>query len=951
MTTKLRMCFAPTCSLNQFGWPERRFDSTWTRSDHLIIPHQSIVPLTSALKAPSLPIDSTVFGAMDVDSHGLSFPEEVFHQVLLSCSPLDLYRVSQCNRSLRRLATASSLWEDHYYLYYKASVPARNPQDAEAIRRHRRRRRTEKMRAWIALCLAEEKPSSQPSQTSALPGCSLDELLGAASSSTSQSHSNAPDFYRIFSQRMNRDVSLMRDLRRHLELTSRSLRSAANIVATYGDDARQLLQCLIQDQQIDEDALTDMSQSSHLQSKDATDDWPTAYGVHTRIATRQRPHPSLRYCISLSYHASAWLSHLQRREAITKIRRIRVDHEYGRRLNGDLRRRAFVRSTEVEESLQLLALFRGGEVQELSEYFDLLALHVYLRLVSEDSKQAPRDTEASHSQKTRTRHLVLRIVALLNGLKYGIADPITFLDLDNSFLHISTMCPQNRKTLPLTMTVIFCAVARRLGIAAAPCDTPGRILAVVADNPLTGDGPQTPSFYVDSSDPANPISESKEISRWTASIYPQFQGPESADGLAYMQEIHMSPASAMQMMMRSARNILNAVQNGRGMPRVVHVGANAPSEGEANIRGSSDDASNGATTSVPSVLSTLETFLSSHPASALSRNDTVNELGILQPLHPSTAHVILPTHRRGISQPDEDEDALFCSAWVMTELGDELGQRGRQWIITQIGQSYELDVMLIPRGEEYARAHGVQYQAPSARTSSPPPMSTSSSSETAGAQTQAMEEDEAEEEEEEYLTDSEEDDRIAAEASTAAGYRLFAGSLWSTDSSLPTTKHRRLDVYERITESDLGAEEVAVRYHVGTLFTHRSYGYRAVILGWDVSCEASLAWQSQMGVDVLPGGGKDQPFYNVLVDDGSRRYVAECNVVAFDDSLEGERYLDQLRRFSKLLQVRGLGKHFRSIQIGPRAVDAEDNQGDSGPRSDCTRLLKTARMELAWPDD
>ena len=52
------------------------------------------------------------------------------------------------------------------------------------------------------------------------------------------------------------------------------------------------------------------------------------------------------------------------------------------------------------------------------------------------------------------------------------------------------------------------------------------------------------------------------------------------------------------------------------------------------------------------------------------------------------------------------------------------------------------------------------------------------------------------------------------------------------------------------------------------------YDYRCVIYGWDHRCEMSDAWILQMGVDSLPHG-RNQPFYNVLVEDGTNRYASE----------------------------------------------------------------------------
>ena len=52
------------------------------------------------------------------------------------------------------------------------------------------------------------------------------------------------------------------------------------------------------------------------------------------------------------------------------------------------------------------------------------------------------------------------------------------------------------------------------------------------------------------------------------------------------------------------------------------------------------------------------------------------------------------------------------------------------------------------------------------------------------------------------------------------------------------------------------------------------YNYTCVIYGWDPKCQASQEWIIQMGVDHLPKKHL-QPFYNVLVEDGSNRYAAQ----------------------------------------------------------------------------
>ncbi|EMD00285.1 hypothetical protein BAUCODRAFT_63524 [Baudoinia panamericana UAMH 10762] len=68
-----------------------------------------------------------------------------------------------------------------------------------------------------------------------------------------------------------------------------------------------------------------------------------------------------------------------------------------------------------------------------------------------------------------------------------------------------------------------------------------------------------------------------------------------------------------------------------------------------------------------------------------------------------------------------------------------------------------------------------------------------------------------------------------------------------------------------------------VSHKIGTYFQHRRYGYEGMIVGWDTKCAAEPRWIEQMRVDELPRG-REQPFYNVVADDKTVRYVAEENI-------------------------------------------------------------------------
>ncbi|NXR13532.1 FBX21 protein, partial [Semnornis frantzii] len=68
-----------------------------------------------------------------------------------------------------------------------------------------------------------------------------------------------------------------------------------------------------------------------------------------------------------------------------------------------------------------------------------------------------------------------------------------------------------------------------------------------------------------------------------------------------------------------------------------------------------------------------------------------------------------------------------------------------------------------------------------------------------------------------------------------------------------------------------------VCFSIGLIMKHKRYGYNCVIYGWDPACMMGHEWIRNMNVHSLPHG-PHQPFYNVLVEDGSCRYAAQENL-------------------------------------------------------------------------
>lgn len=80
-------------------------------------------------------------------------------------------------------------------------------------------------------------------------------------------------------------------------------------------------------------------------------------------------------------------------------------------------------------------------------------------------------------------------------------------------------------------------------------------------------------------------------------------------------------------------------------------------------------------------------------------------------------------------------------------------------------------------------------------------------------------------------------------------------------------------------------EHLEVQYSVGLIMKHKRSGYNCVIYGWDPKCTMSQEWITTMRVHQLSKGA-NQPFYNVLVQDGTCRYAAQENLEPHSAPLE-----------------------------------------------------------------
>ena len=108
-------------------------------------------------------------------------------------------------------------------------------------------------------------------------------------------------------------------------------------------------------------------------------------------------------------------------------------------------------------------------------------------------------------------------------------------------------------------------------------------------------------------------------------------------------------------------------------------------------------------------------------------------------------------------------------------------------------------------------------------------------------------------------------------------------------------------------------QDSSPKYSIGQIFQHQQYNYWGVICGWDLTCNASPLWQIRMGIANLTRAAT-QPFYHILADDCSRRYVAEdnINILAF---ISNENEEEKYSIVQKLCTADGIGRQFERVDI------------------------------------
>lgn len=738
-------------------------------------------------------------------------PSEILLKVFSTlASPLDLYQVSLTCHSWRDLAVQSQLWEEHYWRLYRAR------QDDEFLERYEHRR-YEAMRQWaLAASLVALPPFLSHKRQDA-------QLF---------------DFHAAFGSRMNGDQQLIAELQAYVHQPKDLMASLLHLVDKYGEKARDLLAALAADQLVTEQTVAILA-AHNISTKDdgehSASDRLRALDVHIRAACRS---PGLRSqdCLTLGHAARHMLGHLQRREAVRSMDKLMEAWDAHSSADAPLRQDIFESCIAVEQTFEALSLFRSGEPGEVRESLDLLALHVWATLdvrkgdlVTADQSTLPH--RGPHEPSAWTRNLVTNILDRLAGLGFGVAST-GVVEGSKSFMHVPLWDPEQRRTSVSNFTAIFCAVARRLGVAATLVTVAGCTMALVfedAAQPAHWNGANVDSqwqrFFVVPR-PANEgqmVAKLAQVQQWFTSA--SQGGAQSTDSSAKALFTPMTPKRLLTGVASSIMAALQAAREGQDSPPQSSA---TSSEAESTIH----------TAAANDEVAALQAYLNG--------DQSLPPFPLWPALRPSTLTQLSTEDTAAATQ-----DAEYAATWALRfaapeAFGGRIGADGHiaaRWLkeeceVVAADGAYRGDVALLleTNGQDVAATlEEAKEEAKEMRRSW-----------------------ELKQQKQQGIGSNNLDQVFPRLPPGFSFLRTFAATLSVYDTTLghglggsgagqPGIRELDRSLANELLDPSQPVNE-RVKYRVGTVFQHRELGYYGAVLGWDTVCRMKEDWMEVMEV-------------------------------------------------------------------------------------------------------
>ncbi len=192
------------------------------------------------------------------------------------------------------------------------------------------------------------------------------------------------------------------------------------------------------------------------------------------------------------------------------------------------------------------------------DMFTRVGEDVHIDVVARDIDRLAKGVLADYpdfrSQSTRSMASTLALYLREHGFT-GVSDA-SYLALSNSFIGLVLRSPTH-ESLPLISVAIYCAVAQRLGLDARPCGFRYHVYALVyapKDYNLDGKYKPTNSAHLDFMY-LDPFRSSTEVYKVDLHRVLREMGIPTIDHASYL-----SDASTREMVLRTAKNIMNSVQ-------------------------------------------------------------------------------------------------------------------------------------------------------------------------------------------------------------------------------------------------------------------------------------------------------------------------------------------------------------------------------------------------------
>ncbi|SPO21566.1 uncharacterized protein UTRI_01052_B [Ustilago trichophora] len=470
-------------------------------------------------------------------------PDEVVYQIFSYLDAQSLGNALQASTTFYRIATAPALWELPYLLRWSTGDAQR-----EAARGTHDWRRNQKLKRLQEHARRSAIEKGMPSSASSESPFRFLQLVPPPN--PTEAHPEL-DFYRLFLERIHIDQQVIDTLYQQVEATHDRIPTMTSLALRLGNDAKDVLTAVVEAQST--------CPSSGSDGRPFT---KTAATASQRTGNRCTRTDSLAYD-SGHYRLKAYQAHLP-----TTLRS--ETHHL------------------TETAVSLLTMFRGGEATYVESQLDVLAAACDLYLQQRFST-AGQSAQVELTTLEKAKEMATSICDFLADHGFRGARDDLFSDLDNHFLH--HCFTTNRETLPLSLTLIFCGIANRLGLRASLCNFPMRILAFVmadAEAPLPGpddtlsSAPQNlfwldvceyTTVAYDAHEPTAtdafarraswlqqrpPILDRADLTEWTS----RMGVPPSDD--------FWRPAQPDTMVQRAARSILTSVQRAQITPRNTH---------------------------------------------------------------------------------------------------------------------------------------------------------------------------------------------------------------------------------------------------------------------------------------------------------------------------------------------------------------------------------------------